>query len=144
MVTAFPRCINLFSELTTANLPRGENPACRFSYLAIVLDNEVVSAPSLSTVIGAHGQIRMDSARLAKAENKPAEAKQQWAEALRLAPNDESYKLEFALPKYNMYRQLLAKVLADDFVRTGVYTEAQAVDLARLLLRDNVRRVFNV
>ncbi|HEY1379130.1 MAG TPA: protein translocase subunit SecD, partial [Gemmataceae bacterium] len=53
----------LFSELTQANLPRGESPSCRFSYLAIVLDNEVVSAPSLSTVIGAHGQIRMDSAR---------------------------------------------------------------------------------
>jgi predicted Zn-dependent protease len=37
------------------------------------------------------------TARLAKAENKPAEAKQQWAEALRLAPNEESYQLEFAL-----------------------------------------------
>ncbi len=53
----------LFSELTEANLPRGESPGARFSYLAIVLDNEVVSAPSLSTVIGAHGQIRMDNAR---------------------------------------------------------------------------------
>jgi|SRR5262245_38129858 len=56
----------------------------------------------------------------------------------------DMYKLEFGLPKYNMYRRILAKVLADDFVRTGVYTESQALDLARLLLRDNARRIFNV
>jgi glucuronate isomerase len=56
----------------------------------------------------------------------------------------DMYKLEFALPKYNMYRRILARILADDYVRTGVYTEAQAIELARLLLRDNVRRIFNV
>jgi glucuronate isomerase len=56
----------------------------------------------------------------------------------------DMYKLEFALPKYNMYRRILAKVLADDFVRPGVTTEAGAVDLARCLLRDNVKRVFKV
>jgi glucuronate isomerase len=54
------------------------------------------------------------------------------------------YKLEFALPKFNMYRRLLAKVLADDFVRTGVMTEKGAVDLARCILRDNVKRIFKV
>jgi glucuronate isomerase len=56
----------------------------------------------------------------------------------------DAYKLEFVLPKYNMYRRILAKVLADDFVHPGVYTESQALDLARLLLRDNARRIFNV
>jgi glucuronate isomerase len=56
----------------------------------------------------------------------------------------DAYKLEFILPKYDMYRRLLAEILADDFVRPGVYTETQAVDLARLLLRDNARRIFNV
>lgn len=56
----------------------------------------------------------------------------------------DMYKLEFGLPKFNMYRRILARLLADDFVRAKVYTEAQAVELARLLLRDNVRRVFNV
>ena len=35
-------------------------------------------------------------------------------------------------------------LLADDFVRPRLYTDAQAVELARLLLRDNVRRIFNV
>jgi glucuronate isomerase len=56
----------------------------------------------------------------------------------------DMYKLEFGLPKYNMYRRVLARVLADDFVRTGVTNEAGAVALARLLLRENVQRIFNV
>jgi glucuronate isomerase len=56
----------------------------------------------------------------------------------------DMYKLEFALPKYNMYRRILARVLADDFVRPGRLTETDAVDFARLLLRDNVKRIFKV
>jgi glucuronate isomerase len=56
----------------------------------------------------------------------------------------DAYKLEFILPKYNMYRRLLARVLADAFVRPGTHSEAQAVAFARLLLRDNARRIFNV
>jgi glucuronate isomerase len=56
----------------------------------------------------------------------------------------DMYKLEFGLPKFNMYRRILAKVLADDFVRAGVTTEAGALDLARHLLRENVRRIFKV
>jgi glucuronate isomerase len=54
----------------------------------------------------------------------------------------DAYKLEFILPKYHMYRRILAQLLADDFVRPGVYTEAQAIDLARLLLRGNSERIF--
>src|SRR5262249_16004909 len=53
----------------------------------------------------------------------------------------DMYKLEFGLPKFTMYRRLLAKVLADDFVRPGAATEAQALELARTVLRDNVRAV---
>jgi glucuronate isomerase len=56
----------------------------------------------------------------------------------------DMYKLEFGLPKYNMYRRVLARVLADDFVRPGLTDEAGAVALARLLLRDNARRIFGV
>jgi glucuronate isomerase len=56
----------------------------------------------------------------------------------------DAYKLEFVLPKYNMYRRILAQVLADDFIRPRIYTEAQAMELARLLLRDNARRIFEV
>jgi glucuronate isomerase len=56
----------------------------------------------------------------------------------------DMYKLEFGLPKFNMYRRILARVLADDFVRPGVLDEQGAVALARLLLRDNSRRIFRV
>ncbi len=56
----------------------------------------------------------------------------------------DMYKLEFGLPKYNMYRRILAQILADDFVRPRVFTETQALAMARLLLRDNVRRIFNL
>ncbi len=56
----------------------------------------------------------------------------------------DMYKLEFGLPKYNMYRRVLAKVLADDFVRSGATTETGALELARLLLRENARRIFKV
>jgi glucuronate isomerase len=56
----------------------------------------------------------------------------------------DAYKLEFVLPKFNMYRRILAQVLFDDFVRTHVYTEHQALDVARLLLRENARRIFGV
>ncbi|MCS6849834.1 MAG: glucuronate isomerase [Gemmataceae bacterium] len=56
----------------------------------------------------------------------------------------DMYKLEFGLPKFNMYRRILAGVLADDFVRAGSHSETQALELARLLLRDNSRRIFGV
>lgn len=56
----------------------------------------------------------------------------------------DAYKLEFVLPKFNMYRRILAKILADDFIRPRLVVEAQAMELARLLLRDNARRIFNL
>lgn len=56
----------------------------------------------------------------------------------------DMYKLEFALPKYNMYRRVLAGVLANHFVRTGMLTESGAIDLARQLLVENVKRIFRV
>ncbi len=56
----------------------------------------------------------------------------------------DAYKLEFILPKYNMYRRILAEILADDFVKPGVFSETEALDLARLLLRENARSIFQV
>ncbi len=56
----------------------------------------------------------------------------------------DMYKLEFALPKYNMYRRLLAKVLADHFVRPGCLTEQRAVGVAQTILLDNVKTIFRL
>ena len=56
----------------------------------------------------------------------------------------DAYKLEFVLPKYRMYRRVLAGVLADEYVRPGRLTEAGAVALGTRLLRDNVRDIFQI
>jgi glucuronate isomerase len=56
----------------------------------------------------------------------------------------DAYKLEFVLPKFNMYRRILARTLAEDFVRPGVYGVERALEFGRLLLRDNVRTIFRV
>ncbi len=56
----------------------------------------------------------------------------------------DAYKLEFVLPKFNMYRRILAQVLAEDFVKPGVYTAERALDCARLIMRENVRTIFHV
>jgi glucuronate isomerase len=52
------------------------------------------------------------------------------------------YKLEFALPKFGMYRRILANVLAQDFVVARGWSEERAIELGRLVLRGNVERVF--
>jgi glucuronate isomerase len=56
----------------------------------------------------------------------------------------DAYKLEFMLPKFAMYRRSLARVLADEWVRPGLATETRAIEVARLLLRDNTARIFRV
>ncbi|MDE0735999.1 MAG: amidohydrolase [Pirellulaceae bacterium] len=55
----------------------------------------------------------------------------------------DMYKLEFALPKFNMYKRILAKILAERFVLDRNWTEAQAIALGRQVLRGNVESVFN-
>ena len=52
------------------------------------------------------------------------------------------YKLEFALPKFAMYRRILAKVLAEDFVIGKRWTVDRAVDLGKQILRGNVEAIF--
>jgi glucuronate isomerase len=54
----------------------------------------------------------------------------------------DMYKLEFALPKFRMYRHILASALATDFVMARRWSECRAIDLGRLVLRGNVERIF--
>jgi len=54
----------------------------------------------------------------------------------------DMYKLEFALPKFRMYRRILAHVLATDFVVNQGWSETRAIDLGKLVLRGNVERIF--
>lgn len=54
----------------------------------------------------------------------------------------DAYKLEFVLPKFNMYRRSLARVLAADFVVGRRWPEEKAIALGRTILRDNAERIF--
>ena len=54
----------------------------------------------------------------------------------------DMYKLEFALPKFSMYRRILATALAEDFVIGRGWPEERAIALGRTVLRGNVERVF--
>ncbi len=56
----------------------------------------------------------------------------------------DMYKLEFALPKFGMYRRILSKVLAEDFVIGRGWPEERAVELGRQVLRGNVETIFGV
>ncbi len=83
--------------------------------------------------------------------NVPAYIRKDLTERLQAVPKtklvgyySDAYKLEFVLPKYAMYRRVLANVLADEYVRPGLFSEADAVALGTRLLRDNVKDVFKV
>lgn len=54
----------------------------------------------------------------------------------------DAYKLEFVLPKFNMFRRVLAETLADDAVRGRGWPLERALDLARQVLLENPRRLF--
>ncbi len=54
----------------------------------------------------------------------------------------DMYKLEFALPKFAMFKRILAKTLAERFVIDRGWSEERAVALGRRVLRGNVERIF--
>ncbi|MCA9150778.1 MAG: glucuronate isomerase [Planctomycetales bacterium] len=54
----------------------------------------------------------------------------------------DMYKLEFALPKFNMYKRILAKILAEQFVQARGWSETRAIELGTKVLRDNTAQVF--
>ena len=56
----------------------------------------------------------------------------------------DMYKLEFALPKFRMYKRILAKVLAERYVVDRNWSEQRAIEFGSLILRGNVESVFGV
>ncbi|MGD9724242.1 MAG: amidohydrolase [Pirellulales bacterium] len=60
----------------------------------------------------------------------------------QIAYYSDMYKLEFALPKFAMYKRILAKILAERFVIDRGWSEDRAIALGRQVLRDNVDSVF--
>lgn len=62
----------------------------------------------------------------------------------QIAYYSDAYKLEFILPKFNMYRRVLAKVLAEEYVLARSWGEERTVALGRTILRDNVATIFKI
>lgn len=54
----------------------------------------------------------------------------------------DMYKLEFALPKFAMFKRCLAEVLANQFVIERRWSETRALELGRQILLGNVESVF--
>ncbi|MCS7167713.1 MAG: glucuronate isomerase [Gemmatales bacterium] len=54
----------------------------------------------------------------------------------------DAYKLEFVLPKFNMFRRVLAEVLADEYIQGRGWSEEAALQLARQILYDNIAVIF--
>ncbi len=54
----------------------------------------------------------------------------------------DMYKLEFALPKFRMYKRILAKILTERYVIDRGWQEDRALALGHDVLRGNVERIF--
>ncbi len=120
-------------------------PAVRFpvSVLASVTNQELVSYAWIFPNVITHGHWWYS--------NTPPYIEFDLAARLEAVPQtkqvgyySDMYKLEFGWPKFQMYRRLLAKVLAERFVLDRGWSEERAIELARAVLRDNVETVFGV
>jgi len=60
----------------------------------------------------------------------------------QIAYYSDAYKLEFVLPKFNMYRRILARLLAQHYVLDRHWSEERAIGLGQQLLRRNVETLF--
>jgi len=56
----------------------------------------------------------------------------------------DMYKLEFALPKFAMFKRILAKVLAEKFVVDRGWNEERAIDFGTQVLKGNTKLIFGV
>lgn len=54
----------------------------------------------------------------------------------------DMYKLEFALPKFAMFKRCLSRVLAEHFVQDMGWTETRAIEYGKQILRGNVESIF--
>lgn len=113
------------------------------SVLASVTNQELVSYSWIFPNVVANGHWWYS--------NTPTYIQQDCAARLEAIPRtkqigyySDMYKMEFALPKFAMYKRILAKVLAENFVIDRNWSEESAVELGTQLLRGNVETIFNV
>ncbi|MFN7292349.1 MAG: glucuronate isomerase [Pirellula sp.] len=56
----------------------------------------------------------------------------------------DAYKLEFILPKFRMYKRILAATLAEDYCVARGWSETKAIELGTQILRGNVETIFSI
>jgi glucuronate isomerase len=56
----------------------------------------------------------------------------------------DAYKLEFILPKFRMYKRLLAETLDSEYCGYRGWSETRALELGRQILRGNVETIFQI
>ncbi len=113
------------------------------SVLASVTNQELTSYAWIFPNVVAHGHWWYS--------NTPAFIEHDLAARLEAIPRtkqigyySDMYKLEFALPKFAMFKRILAKVLAERFVIDRNWSEARAVEFGHQVLRGNVETTFGV
>jgi glucuronate isomerase len=111
------------------------------SVLASVTNQELVSYSWIFPNVLTHGHWWYS--------NTPTYIEQDAAARLEAVPRtkqiayySDMYKLEFALPKFAMYKRILAKILAERFVVDRGWSEERAIALGKQVLRGNVDAVF--
>ncbi|MCR9120060.1 MAG: glucuronate isomerase, partial [bacterium] len=111
------------------------------SVLASVTNQELVSYSWIFPNVAANGHWWYS--------NTPAFIEHDLAARLEAIPRtkqigyySDMYKLEFALPKFNMFKRILAKVLAERFVEDRGWSEERAVEFGLQVLRGNVETMF--
>jgi glucuronate isomerase len=111
------------------------------SVLASVTNQELVSYAWIFPNVVTHGHWWYS--------NTPPFIEQDLAARLTAVPAtkqigyySDMYKLEFARPKFAMFKRILAAQLAERFVIDRGWSEDRAIDLGRQILRGNVERIF--
>jgi glucuronate isomerase len=123
----------LFNAFPQVNFP--------ISVLASVTNQELVSYSWIFPNVIANGHWWYS--------NTPAYIEHDCAARLEAIPRtkqigyySDMYKMEFALPKFAMYKRILAKVLAERFVIERGWGEDEAIALGTQILRGNVLDIF--
>lgn len=123
----------LFNAFPQVNFP--------ISVLASVTNQELVSYSWIFPNVIANGHWWYS--------NTPAYIEHDCAARLEAIPRtkqigyySDMYKMEFALPKFAMYKRILAKVLAERFVIERGWGEDEAIALGTQVLRGNVLDIF--
>lgn len=111
------------------------------SVLASVTNQELVSYAWIFPNVVCHGHWWYS--------NTPSFITQDLCARLEAVPRNkvigyysDMYKLEFALPKFAMFKRCLASVLADHFVVSMGWSESRAIELGKQTLRGNVDTTF--